>query len=79
MPLAKKMGNPFFFFEIGPHLHTAPEAFLNRSPQNILILIEIEPLVKKKTMLINKHVDDHNTTANQMKKEKTRKNPLVIL
>ena len=33
------------FFEIGPRLHTAPEVFLNRVPQNILISIEIEPLV----------------------------------
>ena len=40
----KKMGNPNFF-EIIPHLPTAPGAFLNRAPQNILISIEIEPLV----------------------------------
>ena len=33
------------FFEIGPNLPTAPGAFLNRAPQNILISIEIEPLV----------------------------------
>ena len=33
------------FFEIGPHLLTAPAAFLNRAPKNILISIEIEPLV----------------------------------
>ena len=44
MPLAKKMENPKFF-EIRPHLHTDPDAFLNRAPQNILISIEIEPLV----------------------------------
>ena len=33
------------FFVIGTHLPSAPGAFLNRAPQNILILIEIEPLV----------------------------------
>ena len=33
------------FFEIGPHLHTAPKAFLNRTPKIILMSIEIEPLV----------------------------------
>ena len=34
-----------FFFEIGLHLPTAPGVFLNRAPQNKLILIEIEPSV----------------------------------
>ena len=33
------------FFEIGPHLHAAHGAFLDCAPKNILILIEIEPLV----------------------------------
>ena len=32
-------------FEIGSHLANAPEASLNRATQNILIPIEIEPLV----------------------------------
>ena len=32
MPLAKKMGNAKFF-EIGPHLPTAPGAFLNHAPK----------------------------------------------
>ena len=32
-------------FEIGPHLHIAPGAFLNRAPKIILISIEIQPLV----------------------------------
>ena len=34
------------FFEIGPHLHTAPGVFLNRAPQNTLILIELVQLVQ---------------------------------
>ena len=42
--MAKKIGNPEFFV-IGPHLPTAPGAFLNRTPQKILISKEIEPLV----------------------------------
>ena len=33
-----------YFFAVGPHLPTAPGAFLNCTSQNILILIEIEPL-----------------------------------
>ena len=43
LPLAKKMGNPILF-EIGLYLHTALGLFLNQAPQNMLILIEIEPL-----------------------------------
>ena len=43
LPLAKKWVIQIFF-EIGPHLPTAPEAFLNRAFKNILISIEIEPL-----------------------------------
>ena len=38
------MENPKFF-EIGPHLRTAPGAFMNHAPQIILISREIEPLV----------------------------------
>ena len=44
MSLAKKMGNPNFF-EIVPHLHTAPRAFFESRSPNILISIEIELLV----------------------------------
>ena len=39
----KKMRNPIF--EIVPHLHTAPRAFLICIPPNILISIEIDPLM----------------------------------
>ena len=34
------MGNPFFF-ELGPHLDTAPGAFLNRAPSRLKILIKL--------------------------------------
>ena len=40
----KKMGN-LIFFEIVPHLHSAPRAFLICIPPNILISIEIDPLM----------------------------------
>ena len=38
------MGNQIFF-EIGPHLPTVPGGFLNRVSQNMLISIEIKPLL----------------------------------